>query len=445
MHVNFLFDPRLQAKTIEVMTGSLTPSYTVSVRTLDGEVLALVQLCPKDVVHALCSEAARTGKERGRERFDLVYGMRIITKLDTAESIGLQQGASVYAVRKPPVRVLMVSADGHMQMLDSHSAEQLCSFPSLQSRVLAASASPDGLKVLSICVDGVAQLFDSQSGTLLHTLSEQYKPFKIGTFSPDSCTALVAGGDFAKLFNVDSGANILSLYVPLSNAVKAAAFSPDGCMVSLLSSEGSLLLFEVKSGNHLVTIPEGNMRTHFRVQSVKFSPDGQEILAVSSRGAVVSFNSRSGKLTRDFVDDGRWFDSATFSPDGSKVLAISTDCDATLFDAELGNVVYRFKSLGYYMHPHEVVFSPDGTKALFPTDSHMVKLFRMGVAEAFALQHTLSGHSQPIGTVAFSPDGDLVLTASSDGHARLYNSETGRCLRTLSAHAGGVSCASFVC
>mmetsp|Transcript_10479 Transcript_10479/g.19287 ORF Transcript_10479/g.19287 Transcript_10479/m.19287 type:complete len:428 (+) Transcript_10479:74-1357(+) len=427
------------------MTATTMPSSTVSIRSLDGEVLALVQLCPKDLVHAICSAAARAGRERGKERFDLVYGTHILTRFDTAESIGLQQDASLYVVRKPPVRVLMVSADGHMQMFNSHSAEPLCSFSGLQSRVLAATASPDGRKVLSMCVDGAAQLFDSQSGMLQHTLSDHYKSFKSGSFSPDSSTALVAGGDCARLFNVDSGACILSLNVPLGNEVKAAAFSPDGCMASLLFSEGFVMLFEVKSGGQMVTIPDGNMRTHFKIQSVKFSPDGEKLLAVTSRGAVLLFNTRSGKRICDFLDDGRWFDSATFSPDGSKVLAISTDCDASLFDAEFGSVASRFKNLGYYMHPHDMVFSPDGTKVLFPTDTHMAKVFHVGVAEAFALQHTLAGHSQPIGTVAFSPDGDLVLTASSDGHARLYNSETGSCLHTLSAHAGGVSCASFVC
>ena len=61
------------------------------------------------------------------------------------------------------------------------------------------------------------------------------------------------------------------------------------------------------------------------------------------------------------------------------------------------------------------------------------------------LARTLTGHTELVTCVAFSPDGRLLATAGhiSDRTVRLWDPATGNCLRTLSGHTGSVSDVAF--
>ena len=52
------------------------------------------------------------------------------------------------------------------------------------------------------------------------------------------------------------------------------------------------------------------------------------------------------------------------------------------------------------------------------------------------LLRTLRGHRGLIGRIAWSPDGRLLASPSEDKTIRLWNGETGECLRSLRGHGG---------
>jgi WD40 repeat protein len=56
---------------------------------------------------------------------------------------------------------------------------------------------------------------------------------------------------------------------------------------------------------------------------------------------------------------------------------------------------------------------------------------------------TLAGHTGAVNSVAFSPDGARLSTASEDKTARLWNAATGQLLHTLGDHADAVFAAPF--
>jgi len=60
------------------------------------------------------------------------------------------------------------------------------------------------------------------------------------------------------------------------------------------------------------------------------------------------------------------------------------------------------------------------------------------VPAGFNLRHTLQGHDGPIGRIAWSPDGEMLATPSSDRTVRVWNTKTGKEARVLREHGDRV-------
>jgi len=87
-----------------------------------------------------------------------------------------------------------------------------------------------------------------------------------------------------------------------------------------------------------------------------------------------------------------------------------------------------------------VCFSPDGMLALSGNHDHTVKIWDISDQNIRALtmqnmssgqcKHTLSGHTAQISSVSFSPDGKQALSGSLDGTVKIWDVDTGECIRT---------------
>ena len=83
-----------------------------------------------------------------------------------------------------------------------------------------------------------------------------------------------------------------------------------------------------------------------------------------------------------------------------------------------------------------VAFSPDGTMLASGSRDKTIRLWDV---ETEQLLHTLTGHTDTVNSVAFSLDGQTLVSGSWDGTIRLWNPHTGGHQKTLTDHRGGIA------
>jgi len=87
-----------------------------------------------------------------------------------------------------------------------------------------------------------------------------------------------------------------------------------------------------------------------------------------------------------------------------------------------------------------VAFSPDGALLASASDDNTVRVWDAATGAAVK---TLKGHTRAVTSVAFSPDGALLASASYDGTVRVWDMATGAAVKTLEGHTDWVHSVAF--
>lgn len=126
-----------------------------------------------------------------------------------------------------------------------------------------------------------------------------------------------------------------------------------------------------------------------------------------------------------------------FSPDG-RWIATGGATTASLFDAQTGSLLRTF--LGHTRLVTTVAFSTDGSLLASGSSDNTVKLW--GTATGAELR-TLIGHSAEVQSLAFSPDGRLLASGGFDGSLLVWDYVQGTRVATLVGHARAVRSLAF--
>ena len=73
-------------------------------------------------------------------------------------------------------------------------------------------------------------------------------------------------------------------------------------------------------------------------------------------------------------------------------------------------------------------YSPDGQHIVSASSDHTVKMWGLNDKREWVCENTFTGHKNVVNSASFSPDGQHVVSTSYDGPAKIWYVETGECV-----------------
>jgi WD40 repeat protein len=289
--------------------------------------------------------------------------------------------------------------------------------------VSALAFSPDGKLATSGPANPTTiRLWDAATGVALQVFEGHTRPVSAVTFSPDGKVAASASRDqTVRLWDVATCAASQTLG---RARVRRVAFSPDGTLVASASSDGTVQLWDVETVAALQML-EGHIGA---VNDMAISPDGKIIALASNDTTVRLWDAATGAALHTFKDHTHSVRRVAFSPD-SKMVASAEAYVVRLWDATTGaaSQTLDMQTPSGPDFIYSVSFSPDSKVVAV---GYFSKIRLWDIATGASLQ-MLEHYGRFIDALAFSPDGNIVASASTLGRVRLWNAATGVALQTL--------------
>jgi WD40 repeat protein len=214
--------------------------------------------------------------------------------------------------------------------------------------------------------------------------------------------------------------------------ISSIIYSPDGKYI--ISKDGKTSkLWDAGSGRELLTLKGGD----------KFSPDGKYIISATGR----LYDVENGQKLKEFKV-GFLPTTVAYNPDGKSASIGYYEGDIKIFDIESGQELRIFK--GHTDPVNSLAFSPDGKYIVSgsgssssgrPKDSSV----RMWNTETGQELWSRKGYTRVVHSIGFSPDGKRIFALlynffENGSDIRIYDTENGRELRTITERGSISDC-----
>ena len=237
--------------------------------------------------------------------------------------------------------------------------------------------------------------------------------------------------------------DISNVYLGHANDVNTAVFSPDGKYILSSSSDSTICIRDIRT--HEVV---KRMRRNGDYSDVAFYyPNGKNIISATRDSKICTWEPKNdGYSVREIQRHQGPVLDVHVSPDDQWLLSTANDSSFTVGDAHHKKGYYRIKlkdnpvSCGAFRpDSKQFAVSVIGWILIFDTESgEMINSFPVH-------RKTVTGVdvSHVVKSICFSPNGNYIVTSSSDNTAAIWNVSTGELVHSLEGHTKSVECANY--
>ncbi len=220
-------------------------------------------------------------------------------------------------------------------------------------------------------------------------------------------------------------------------AITALAASPWAPLVAV-AGQHQVALYHSESAQLLGVLPFLEGTPHV----LKFSRDGSLLLIAGGRGAAIGLATlvdvRSGSRLVTVGDEYDAVLAADVSPNQALIALGSPAKVIRVYRTAAGTLAYEIRKHTDWITA--IAFSPDGQWLVTADRSGGAYLWEAATGREVA---TLRGHKSEVTAACWRADSQLVATSGLDGTVRLWNRAEGKQVKSWTAHAGGTSAVDF--
>lgn len=323
-------------------------------------------------------------------------------------------------------RVVSASKDGSVIVWDASSGQHLQTLTGHTDAVCSATFSPDGKRIVSSSYDNSVRIWDVVSGQEIKVLKGHSHTVAYAAFSPSGEQIVSASWDnTARIWDISPELSHLKFEGHL-DMVNDATFSPDGKLIASASNDNTIRVWDAISGQQTMVL-DGHTGD---VCSAVFSPDGKQIASSSDDGTIRLWDVTSGRQIFILeLESNSYPNSVAFNSDGKLIFSAWSDNTIRIWDAVSGIPVLTQENYGFDINcnDHFFTFSPDIKQI---TSGGWGDIIIWDVLSGQPLQ-TLKGHTDIVQSVAYSPDGKQIVSASWDNTVRIWNAISGELIQVL--------------
>ncbi|TVQ03575.1 MAG: serine/threonine protein kinase [Planctomycetaceae bacterium] len=365
----------------------------------------------------------------------------------------------VWAVRFSPdeTQILTAGQDGSAILWDAESLQPGPPFLGQQGSILAAAFAPDGSTIATGGQDGRVLLWqpeavrgqdlrllvdagkDEAARGITRVLQAHGDAVRSIQFSRDGKSLLTAGNDNVVRIWDRETEEAIKQFRGHGSRVAAAIFNLDETEVLSASYDERVKLWSVDQHEELRVVGGQTLDGHRdSVLAAAFDPSGNVIVSAGRDRSAIAWDRRTGKPLRSFTEGHAYLAStALFLPNGKRVVTAAIDNTARIWDRDTGTQIQTLPATGISA---AIDISANAGRIATGSDRKSVLLWDFDgqpIGE-------LGGFVSDVTALAFSPDGQRILTGDSVGRCRMIDSGTGSIIWESRTHSRSVTGVAFV-